>query len=450
VYRPDGAGGYTEAKIEPPIRRFPDNIRILGDALVIDSEDADHIFRPDGAGGYTETARLPKARRTVVRADAMLSDDSFVTVTSVGTNLVADLVVHRLNDDDTITKTVIAQLDDPRFTVQTLATGDGKILLGRRTSGEPGRIEIYEPSGDGFQLADIIVAPRGNEGFGASLAANDGLIAAGSSEPLVDQIELFEPDGAGGYINTTVDPGTDVQDPPAIGLLADTLVVGAPQVGQPPAPGALYLYPLTGDDGGTAPRASISGAIRFDDGSAAEGAKVDLFATRADGGRGTFLGFDRADADGSYRFDDLDAGCYILVFIAPDDATYNGRRYRELPVCVDDGQQAGRKNVTLVADDRQALVGGTITDDRGKPVPGAKVDLFQTAADGSRGQFIGFRRADDDGRYQFPVTPGCSTLTFIAPEGYTYSGGRFYQPTVCTEPGQQLLDTDASLTATTP
>ncbi len=82
---------------------------------------------------------------------------------------------------------------------------------------------------------------------------------------------------------------------------------------------------------------------------------------------------------------------------------------------------------------------GTVTGSDGSPVAGVEVDLFRQTADGGRGEFLDFVDTDSSGAYSFAVTPGCYVLTFIAPDGFTFNGSQWFQPSICVEPGQPAV-----------
>ncbi len=188
----------------------------------------------------------------------------------------------------------------------------------------------------------------------------------------------------------------------------------------------------------------IGGLVADGDGGPVAGVKVDLFLATADGSRGSFLGSTTTDGQGRYRFA-VDGGCYVLTMIAPQGATFSGSRWYQPDGCVDGGQQIDDLDGLLTSDQAAATLGGVIAASDGSPVPGAKVDLFEATADGSRGRFVGFDLASADGSYGFAAPPGCYVLTFIAPQGQTYNGSRWYQPGVCLQADQAITDFDATL-----
>ncbi|MEM9562989.1 MAG: RICIN domain-containing protein, partial [Actinomycetota bacterium] len=89
-------------------------------------------------------------------------------------------------------------------------------------------------------------------------------------------------------------------------------------------------------------------------------------------------------------------------------------------------------NLTTTVDpggDGPGAIAGTVADESGAGVGGVAVDLFVANADGSRGQWLRQITTNTDGTYRFDLQPGCYVLTFIAPNGRTFTNGsRWYQP----------------------
>ena len=74
------------------------------------------------------------------------------------------------------------------------------------------------------------------------------------------------------------------------------------------------------------------------------------------------------------------------------------------------------------------------------------IDLFKADAAGQRGQWIGDTRSDSSGNYAFTVPAGTYVLTFIAPSGGSFVGGRDYaQPSVTIAAGQTVTGINAQL-----
>jgi 5-hydroxyisourate hydrolase-like protein (transthyretin family) len=191
-------------------------------------------------------------------------------------------------------------------------------------------------------------------------------------------------------------------------------------------------------------RATVEGSITYSDGSPAAGVTAVLYRANGDGGRGQFIAGTPTGADGRYEFR-VDPGCFVVDLVAPDGASFGGSRFRQLAGCADSGQSLSGLDGVLTRDGDLSAIAGTVTRVDGSPQAGVKIDLFRTAADGSRGQFIGFTRTGADGTYRFEVDPACHTLTFIAPDGLTFNGTRWFQPTRCPGEGETIEGVDATL-----
>ncbi|MEM9566455.1 MAG: hypothetical protein AAGA93_27800, partial [Actinomycetota bacterium] len=62
------------------------------------------------------------------------------------------------------------------------------------------------------------------------------------------------------------------------------------------------------------------------------------------------------------------------------------------------------------------------------------------------GQWLRQITTNTDGTYRFDLQPGCYVLTFIAPNGRTFTNGsRWYQPGHCVDPNQTITDIDATI-----
>ncbi len=212
------------------------------------------------------------------------------------------------------------------------------------------------------------------------------------------------------------------------------------------AAGTLAIPP--GADGAPDQTGTLTGRVTDGD-AGAPGVEIDLFEAMADGSRGTFLAKATTDTDGRFRHETT-AGCYVLTFIAPDGRTFTGgRQWHQPSACVQAGETISGLDIALEGAGPGATVGGTVTQADGG-VAGVVVDLFTAQADGSRGVWLGDATTDGDGRYQHPVSAGCYVLTFIAPDGETFSNGsRWYQPAVCVEAGGSST-VDATLAGGTP
>ncbi len=82
----------------------------------------------------------------------------------------------------------------------------------------------------------------------------------------------------------------------------------------------------------------LVGAVS-DGGGAVAGVSIDLFSASGDGSRGTWLTYATSDGVGNFEFT-VEAGCYVLTYIAPDGRTWadNSQPWMNRLVCVEAGQ----------------------------------------------------------------------------------------------------------------
>jgi 5-hydroxyisourate hydrolase-like protein (transthyretin family) len=94
--------------------------------------------------------------------------------------------------------------------------------------------------------------------------------------------------------------------------------------------------------------ATLGGTIdnRTTDGPA-EGVKVTFWASTPDGQRGQYLGEELSDADGAFTFEVDSAGCFWLVFVAPEGDGFSGERYLERTACVELGDEVSDLDATI-------------------------------------------------------------------------------------------------------
>ena len=65
------------------------------------------------------------------------------------------------------------------------------------------------------------------------------------------------------------------------------------------------------------------------DGGSPFATKADLFQANADGSRGSWLGSAFTAADGTYSFDPVEPGAYVITFVAPAGGSFNGSPYSQ-------------------------------------------------------------------------------------------------------------------------
>ncbi len=215
-----------------------------------------------------------------------------------------------------------------------------------------------------------------------------------------------------------------------------------------PSEAAILIVSNRQDPGGN--QASVSGTVADEAGQPVGNVTVDLFRANPDGSRQAWLtSSDTSDA-GNFGFT-LDPGAYVLTFIAPPGQTFtNGSPWYQTGFSVGAGEAATGLDATLSGGGDggggAASISGRVTDGAGAPVAGVAVDLFEANGDGSRGAWLGQVSTGPDGAYSHQAEAGCYVLTFIAPDGRTFSNGsRWYQPSRCLQPAEQATGVDAVL-----
>lgn len=198
-----------------------------------------------------------------------------------------------------------------------------------------------------------------------------------------------------------------------------------------------------------APR--IEAAVNNRSGAGVGGVKIDLFQSDQNANRISYLRSTTTDQSGNYSFTLNGSGCVILTFVAPTGETFveSGSPWLNRHVCLSDGQVETNvpATVNVGVGQNDATAGGAITDG-GNPVGNVQVDLYKAGADGSRGSFEQLTQSGGDGRFSFTIAEaGCYTLTYIAPDGRTWTdtGSRWWNRTFCISAGQNISDLNAVL-----
>jgi hypothetical protein len=201
---------------------------------------------------------------------------------------------------------------------------------------------------------------------------------------------------------------------------------------------------------------SIDGRVTYDTelgAVAASGITVSLYPGDLTPGR-PLQRQTTTDALGNYRFEDLEAGCFRMVFTeppgfsAPDGIIFDLPNTRE--ICLAQDEVAAGPDLTLVADSRMAALGGRVfSQSTGANEGLVLIDVYTADANGGRERFVGDTATGLDGRFTFTVAPDCYRLTFQAPTGKTFPqgtpDGQFYEPVVCVTAGQIDSNVDAVL-----
>ncbi len=380
------------------------------------SDDASSIAAVEFAikrrdtGQWVDPQGVPESNRTP--RPAPLSDQAGSTADwTVPSNLPAadyDIEIRATdnsgNQSQWASRRLVLQSDDPLSVEGTVAFTDGTVAAGVQ-------IDLFRQGADGGRAEYLASTTTGNDG------------------------RYSFPAAVGCYVLTFVAPDGETFDGSRWFQPATCLEAGETN---PPVNATLDGTP---GSGGT----SIGGTVNFVDGAAVQGVDIDLFEATADGSRGRYLESTSTGAAGSYEFA-VAPGCYILTMIAPAGASFSGSNWFQPGACVAADEQIGDVDGVLVAGSEQSGIAGTILRPDGIGAEGANVDLFVTTADGSRGEFLGSDTADSDGAYSFDAPAGCYTLTFTAPDGFSYNGSRWFQPSTCIVDGQQLTGYDATLT----
>ncbi len=293
-----------------------------------------------------------------------------------------------------------------------------------------GRITGRAVTGAGDPVADVAVdlfnADR-TSWLGGTVTAADGTFTF-DADPGCYQVTLVAPGGAdwtsGRYHTDSVCLATDGSQ--------DTEVE------------AVLLTPGDGMElGGTATDRA--------DQSSVGGVAVDLFRSNTAGDRLGYLRSAVTGGDGRYRFGLAEAGCYALTFIAPDGYrfTSGNPQYQNQAYCLGDGQSMTDANVSLQGVAATASITGTVTDGADEsPVSGVVIDLFDLAADGSRGAWLGDVVTGADGRFEWSAGIGqCYQTVFIAPTDrqWTATGTRWKPANHCPDTAGQTITADGRL-----
>ncbi len=192
--------------------------------------------------------------------------------------------------------------------------------------------------------------------------------------------------------------------------------------------------------------AAIGDSVMFSDGTPAPGVAVDLFSADEAGVRADYLRSEVTGAAGDYSFV-VEAGCYALVFIAPDGEMFvGGGVYSEQPVCVVAGESVLDIDILLIAAGAGESLGDNVSYLDGTPAAGVQIDLFAATEDGVRTGFLDFTSTDANGIYGFDVAPGCYVVVFVAPAGEMFLGGNeYFEQSACLAAGESNDTLDATI-----
>ncbi len=356
-------------------------------------------------------------------------------------------------DPETDTWTVLAANQTPRlYHSTTLLMPDGSVLTAG--GGKSGPVDnfngelfyppyLFDAAGQRAAQPVIETAPR-SMGYNQSFA-----ITVDPAGGVVDRVTLIK------QSNSTHSMNTQIFQELAFSQSGATVTIESPDFATVATPGEYQLFVLDEDGvpsvaktirltgtGLTPPPplnggpATIMGAVNREGAGAVGGVGVDLFEANPDGSRGQYLDSSTTDPGGVYAFE-ATAGCYVLTFVAPPDQTFtNGDPWFNSGICVDPGETVNVNATLNPGGGSDGTIAGTVQRVGAGGVGGVAIDLFETAADGSRGQYLESTVTSADGTFEFTVSGGCYVLTFIAPPGQTFiTGSPWYQPGVCVDPG---------------
>lgn len=261
VYEPDGAGRWSETKLTASDRLFQDSfgfsVAISGDRIVVGAPGAwsngvktgaVYIYEPDGAGGLSETK--------LTASDGARFDQFGHSVAASGDRVVVGAYADADNgsfsgsayvfESDGVggwSETKLTASDgtaNDEFGRAVGASGD-RIVVGAYNdllSGVHfGSVYVYEPDGAGGWSETKLTASDGTAArwFGWSVAAAGDRVVVGAVAAVADGSSsgaayVFEPDGAGGWIETMLaasDRGDGDSFGVSVAAYGDRIVVGA-------------------------------------------------------------------------------------------------------------------------------------------------------------------------------------------------------------------------------
>ena len=151
------------------------------------------------------------------------------------------------------------------------------------------------------------------------------------------------------------------------------------------------------------------------------------FDHQAADARGRFWDSTVTDSDGNGLMP-YHADCMVATLEAPAGYRFDTGRYHQQTVCEDESV-----NPPLIRDEAPVIqLRGEIQDQLGAPITQqVKIDLF----DEQRTTWLGDSVSDAQGRFVFDVDPGCYRVTLIAPDGFQWPTGRWFDGTACVDAG---------------
>ena len=266
VFDADDSGGWTETKLVASDGTKGDQfgfaVAVSGDRVVVGAFGADHligsayVFDLDGAGGWVETKLVASDRA---------AQDRFGW--SVGVS--GDRVVVGAPDDDNFRGSAYVFESDGgggwvqkklvpshlrrtnRFGWSVAASGDRVVVGAWEDNIGPGSVSVFEPNGAGGWVETNLVASDGVQGdrLGWSVAVSGDRVVAGAfgdddNGKTSGSVYVFESDLAGGWVETKLlasDGAEGDQFGHAVAVSGGWVVVGAPG---DDGSGSVYVFEL--------------------------------------------------------------------------------------------------------------------------------------------------------------------------------------------------------------
>jgi hypothetical protein len=283
VFRPDGAGGFTDVTLTSSDGEIGDyeffghSVAVSEDVIVVGAPHADdrgdfsgavYVFRPDGAGGFTETK--------LTASDGMADDrfgysvavsDDVIVVGSPGQRLGGSgtAYVFRADGAGGFTETRLTASDGmagDSFGWSVAASGDVVVVGSPHRDDGDDRLRaayVFRPDGaGGFTETKLTASDAAiGDSFGWSVAVSGDVVVVGSNDVNGEDgsgaAYVFRADGAGGFTEERLAASDGMAGDDfgaSVAVSGDVIVVGATgysDLGD--SPGAVYVYRPDGESG---------------------------------------------------------------------------------------------------------------------------------------------------------------------------------------------------------
>lgn len=259
VFTSNAGGGFDETKLDVSSKA---RVAASNGTIVVGAANAASVFVPNTAGGYDETVldapSMASAKQFGIAVD-IDGDTIVVGASGSGGSRPGNAYVYVADGSGTYARTSLAASDgsaDDEFGYSVAIDGD-RILVGAiegdGASDDTGAVYLFDPDGAGGYVETKLTASNGEPGdrFGNSVAITDTGVVVGS--PAADTasgtggaVYSFDSDGNGGYVETRLvssDISFGDRFGRAVAASDDIVVVGA--VGQfrdAGKRGAVYVY----------------------------------------------------------------------------------------------------------------------------------------------------------------------------------------------------------------